>query len=514
MSREEFQKTTKRAGIIGISALAGACVGFFLQLLVAYYFGAGASTDAYFMAQSTSDLLGKLLMGGSITAVFIPLFIERITAGKKEDAWDLGLNIVNIMTFVYVIMLGVLWIFSKQFVHFIAPGFTGETYILTVSLLRVLLPSFFFLFLVEFATSMLNSLHNFALPASLRIVAPAVSIVCIALLATTIGIYSLALGVVIGSVIQFAILYWGLRKKGMKYRFFMRLQDPAIRSLAHLVYPFIFSVLTTQGAAIVYRVLVSDLAVGSLSAIKFAEKITQLLTIIFLNSVTLVMYPLLSEKASAHDTDGMRSTIASAMRSIVFVTLPLILAIAVLREPIVAFIYGRGSFSVEDARLTSMALLYLVLGLTTTGISSVLGHTVLALQKTRAAVAITICSQIVAISLFALLTPKMGVAGLALASSLVPLSSALLYFLYARKHIHHLGLIFIHKTYIKTIVLSTISTAGVWVLRDQFSGVLQVAIPLIVGACMYMVLSYVWRIEEAREASQMVRSKFEKLFPL
>jgi putative peptidoglycan lipid II flippase len=507
MSTTEFNSTAKNAGIIGVTALAGAGIGFVLQLLIAYYFGAGTTTDAFFMAQSTSEMLAKLLMGGSVTAVFIPLFIERLSRGNREGAWSLGFNIINTITALYLLLLILIGIFAKPFVHFIAPGFTGETFTLTVSLLRFLLPSFLFLFLVEFATSMLHSFKQFAIPATLRLVAPAVSLICIIVFVHPLNIYALALGVLAGSLVQLAIVVWGLVRQGMRYRFFINLKDPSLRSLARLVYPFIFSVLMTQGAGIVYRILVSDLSEGSLSALKFAEKITQLITIIFLNSVTMVIYPLLSEKASHKDSEGMRTTIASSMRLIVVATLPLICIIALLREPIVSFIYERGSFTSSDAALTSIALLYLVLGLTTTGISSVLGHTVLALQETRAAVFITICSQIVAIGLFAYLTPLMGVGGLALASSLVPLSSGLLYFIYLRKRIPSLYTIFMHRTYLKAILVAIISGGVVWVATGYLGSFI---LPALLGIASYVACGYLFHIEEMRDITAIVMKKLNK----
>ncbi|OGY31293.1 MAG: murein biosynthesis integral membrane protein MurJ [Candidatus Andersenbacteria bacterium RIFCSPHIGHO2_02_FULL_45_11] len=512
MSTSEFRHTASNAGMIGAAALAGSVVGFVLQLLVAYYFGAGNQTDAFFMAQSTSEMLAKLLLGGSVTAVFIPLFVERLAVKNRDGAWRLAFNILNIMTVAYIALLGCIWLLAGPFVHFIAPGFNGDTYTLTVSLLRLLLPSFLFLFLVEFATSILHSFKLFTLPATLRIVAPLVSILSILVFVHTLGIHALAIGIVAGSIIQLAILVVGLRRQGMKYRFFIDIRDPAIRSLVRLVYPFIFSLLMTQGAGIVYRILVSGLEEGSLSALKFAEKITQLLTIVFLNSVTLVIYPLLSEKASLHDTAGMRSTIASAMRLVVFVSLPLILAVAILREPLVTFLYQRGSFTASDTAATSIALLYLVLGLTTTGISSILGHAVLAIQKTRAAVAITIISQVVAISLFYFLVPTMGMAGLALASSLVPLSSALLYFLYLRRHIPALSTIFAHTTYIKTIILAIVSSAIVWVVSLSLTNyvLLQIIASLLAGALCYLVAARAWHIEEMQEVLGMVRAKLTR----
>lgn len=513
MDKQEFQHTAKNAGIIGVTAMAGAVVGFFLQLLIAYYFGAGKDTDAFFMAQSTSDLLSKLLMGGSVTAIFIPLFIERLTKNDKKGAWDVALNIINTVGFIYILLIVAVFIWSDQFVHIIAPGFDADKAKLTGSLLRVLLPSFFFLFMVEFATSMLQSLKEFALPALLRVVAPTISIICIALFVHQTGIYSIAIGVVLGSIVQLGILLFGLFRRGMRYRFFIHLKDPALMSLLHLVYPFILSVLVTQGAGIVYRVLASGLEEGSLSALKFAEKITQLMTIIFINSVTLVIYPMLSEKASMFDIAGIRSTIGRSLRLIVFTTLPLIITVAILRDPLIALVYRHGSFGADDAARTSIALLYLVLGLTTTGISSVFGHAILALKETRAAVAITICSQAVAISLFALLAPHMGVAGLALASSLVPLSSALLYYLYLTRYVSGLHYVFAHTAYIKMIVLTTISCALVWFIRPlvAFNILVELIVPSAIGALCYLGLAYMWKLEEVQEVLENISKKFAKV---
>lgn len=505
----------KSSGIIGITALIGAVLGFFLQLIVAYYFGAGASTDAFFMAQSTSELLGKLLMGGSVTAVFIPLFIDRLSRGKTEDAWDLGLNIVNIMACAYILLIALVWIFSGAFIHAIAPSFSGDTYTLTVSLLKVLLPSFLFLFLLEFATSMLHSFKEFVAPSFLRLVQPVVSIICILLLVKSAGIYSLAIGIVVGSLAQLAIIILVLMRYGMRYRFFINLKDPALGDVVRLVYPFVFSILITQAAGVVYRILVSTLEEGSLSALKYAEKITQLITIIFLNSITLVIYPLLSEKASHKDNSGMCITIGNSIRLVVFFTLPLILAIALLRQDIVSFIYQRGSFSAQDALFTSIALLYLVLGLTTNGISSIFGHAVLALQKTKAAVAITVASQVVAILLFILLVPYMDFAGLALASSLVPLSSALLYYLYLKKFIPSLYTIFIHGAYIKILILSAITSFIIWgIMQLQLPSFLQMVVSLTVGAGFYLGLAHVWHIEEMHQLTNIFRKQLQKILPL
>lgn len=508
---EEFLHTTSRAGLIGITAAAGALLGFVLQSFIAYYFGAGPNTDAFFMAQSTSELLSKLLLGGSIAAVFLPMFVERIAHQKKHEAWYLALNLLHLTFFILLAAVAFLALFASPFVRFvIAPGFDQETTALTVKLLYVLLPSFLCLFLVDLATAMLHSLRQFALPASLRLVAPLISIFSIILFVHALGIYSLALGVVIGSVVQLLILLGGLRRQGLRYRFILHPRDPAIRKLLRLVSPFIFSVLATVAAGIVYRIIVSHLAVGSLSTLKFAEKIIQFLTFVFLGSITTVIFPLLSEKASRKDFKGMRETIASAIRLMTFITVPMMVGLALLREPIIAFVYQRGVFTPENASMTAIALLFYGIGLTTNGISSVLGHAVLALQKTRAAAAVTILSQIIAIILFLVLTPTLAHAGLALASSLTPLAIALFYFLYLKRYLPNLRSIFWHRTFIK-IGLSGAALAGTVLLIRQLTSerilFAELLIPVLAGAGVYFLVAYMLRVAEINDLIRLVRSK-------
>lgn len=516
----EFSHTATNAGLIGLSAFAGSLIGFFLQLLVAFYFGASSQTDAYFMALSTSELLSKLLLGGSITAVFLPIFISQLAQGQPQAAWRMALNLLHLTFIVFIVLLSILAIFADPFVSFISPGFDSTTHDLTTRLLLVLLPSFTVLYLVELTTAMLQSLHRFLVPALLRIISPAVSIVIVLLLVRFIGIYSLAVGVVVGSLIQLSMLLATLHRHGFSYRFVLQPFDPTIKKLLILTYPFLLSVLVTQGAGITYRVLVSDLNSGSLAALKFAEKITQLLTIIFLNSVTMVIYPILSHKAARHDMAGMRATMASSIRLIFFVTVPVITGVALLRNPLVSFIYQRGSFSAADAAMTSTALLFLAIGLTTNGISSVLGHATLALQETRASVAVTIASQAVAISLFVLLVPTMSHAGLALASSLVPLSIALLYFLYLTRFIPNLLHIFIHPTYFKTAFITLLMGLIIYLINPwmtfftghrQLALISQLSIPTLIGTAFFLSTAYLWRVPELLQLLKLIRMRTSKL---
>src|SRR3989344_1117273 len=349
----------------------------------------------------------------------------------------------------------------------------------------------------------------------LRLIAPSASIIAVLLLARSLGIYSLAIGSVAGAVLQLSFLVWGLKRQGFNYHFIFQPHDPVIRRIWQLVYPFIVSVLVTQAAGITYRVLVSSLTPGSLAALKFAEKITQLLTLIFLNSVTMVIFPLLSSKAAARDYVGMRETIAGSVRLILFTLIPIIISVMLLRHPLIAVIYQRGSFSESDAAFTAVALLYLVLGLALNGVSSVFGHATLALQQTRVAVAVTVVSHAVAIYLFVLLVPRLSHAGLALGSSLVPIVIALLFFLSLRQSIPRPALIFWHTTHLKIVALALLLTGVITFTRPLAASIAASAwvhlfLPGLAGAAVFLAGAYLWRIPEMHTLVDIVKGKLVK----
>lgn len=508
------------ASLLGAMALGGALVGFFLQLLVAYYFGAGGATDAFFMASSISELAAKLLMGGSVTAVFVPMFVQYISAGNRERAWQLGLNITHLLAFAFALLLIIIGFFARSFVEIIAPGFNEATRELTVQLLYVLLPSFLFLFLVDVLVAVLQALQQFTIPALLRLLSPGISIISVVVLQHSLGIYALAVGVVAGSALQLLLVGAGLRQRGLTYRPFISPAHPDVRRLLYLVYPFVLSMIVTQLAGITYRVLVSELLPGSLSALKYAEKITQLLTIIFINSVTTVIYPRLAHQVRRGDLPGLVNTLSYAMRVTLLLTFPLSLGTMLLREPLIHFIYEHGSFTPQASGLTSTALLFLSINLVTSAVSSILAQAVLALQRTRAAVAVTIVSQAVAIGLFVLLVPHLQLAGLALASSLVPISSALLYFIHLYPLLPQAHKIFWQPALGKSIVLAGLLAAvlAVWQrLVPVGTGVIgqtltELLLPAATASFVFGGAAYWWRVPEIYDGLRLLRRTLRKSY--
>ncbi len=511
-------KAARAGSAIGLSTFAALIAGFLLQLSIAYKFGAGSGTDAYFMAQGTSELLAKILLGGSITSVFLPIFVEYLQGNQQERAWRLGNNLFHVSALAFVIVLTVLEIFTDQIVYFIAPGFSTETHVITVFLLRLMLPAFFFTMLMDLAASILNSLHVFGVPAFCRLVSPLISFVLVITLANRFGIYTLGFGTLIGGTIQLAIVLYALKGVGFKYRPILSLTDPDLRRVFVLVSPFILSILAAQAAGVVYRIIVSHFPEGSLSAIKFGDKLSQMTNSLFLTNIVTVSFPAFSRAVASGIQEEIVKTTKQAFRIMIFFGIPLTIGIILLRTNVVRVLYQRGSFTAEDAGMTSAVLGILLFGLLANGLSSLLGHLALAMKVTRVSVIVTIATQILSIGLFAFLGPRFGIKGLAMGSAISPFILVTLYAIALTKRIPTLWKIFADLSLIKIFICGVTLFVGSYAARQVtteyfpglFGDLFTIACTALLGLTAYLATAFTLRVPELNTMKEIMYYAIKK----
>ena len=502
-----------RAGsAIGLATIGALIIGFALQLTIAYRFGAGGATDAFFMAQGTSELLTKILLGGSLTSVFLPMFVEHLTQGRPERAWKLANHLFHLAGMGFLLVLGLLALFTHEVVSVIAPGFPPDIRTTTVLLLRIMLPGFFFLLLTDLAIAILHSFRVFGIPALARLVTPLLSLLLVLTAGARYGIVVLAVGTLLGATIQILLMVRALVRSGFVYEPALSLRDPDVRQVMRLVAPFALSVLAAQGAGVVYRILVSHFPEGSLSALKFGEKIVQVSNTLFLGSITTVAFPAFSRAVAKHVWEETRTTMRQALRLMLFFGTPLTVGIILLREPLVRLLYERGSFTAEDTSATASVLALFLVGFVANGVGSLLGHLALALKATRISVAVTIIAQAVSVILFLLLAPRMGIRGLALASAITPYILAALYVLFLTRHLTNLWTVFRDLHLVRFAVAGLALAVGVGSgqrLGGLMSGgtppdVLILLVSTVLGALAYGAAVWMLRIPEIRVVREIV----------
>jgi putative peptidoglycan lipid II flippase len=315
-------------------------------------------------------------------------------------------------------------VFSPLIMKAIAYGFTSspETFALTVTLTRIMFPYVFFICLVAFSMGILNTLGHFAAPALAPVllnVAMIGSMVAVACLYTdmTHRVYGLAVGVLIGGVLQLSLQIPFLIKKGFYFWRSAKIYHPGIKKIGALMLPATFGAAVFQINTLVQTLLASLLPVGSLSYLYYADRLVQFPLAIFGIATATAVLPSLSRQAAGKDFVGLKGTFQYAMNLVFYITVPSMVGLIVLREPIVALLFKRGAFSAQATKSTADALLYYAVGLWAFSAVRIVISTFYALQNTKTPVKMAIIAIITNIVLGRILMVFMGHTGLALALS-------------------------------------------------------------------------------------------------
>ena len=418
----ENSRVVRAAGVVGMATMLSRVFGFIRDIIVASLFGAGLTTDAFFVAFRIPNLLRRLLAEGSLTVSFVPVFTEYLKNRTREEALELADIAFTALSILLVIvsLLGVL--FSPLIVTIMAPGFvkTPAQYNLAVFLTRMMFPYILLISLVALCMGILNSLRHFAAPA----LSPVVLNLAMILAALTLRgffqepITALAIGVMAGGVLQLAMQWPFLVRMGVRLKPDFRFRHPGVRRIGLLMLPAAFGAAIYQINIFIGTILASLLPTGSVSYLYYADRIVELPLGVFAIAVGTATLPSFSEQVAQGRFEELKKTISFSLRIILFITIPATVALIALRVPIISVLFQRGEFGIQSTLLTSQALLCYAVGLWAFSVIRIIVSAFYSLQDTRSPMKAAIVALIVnAVFSVALMFPLQH-GGLALATSI------------------------------------------------------------------------------------------------
>jgi len=234
----------------------------------------------------------------------------------------------------------------------------------------------------------------------------------------TIRVLGLAGGVLLGGILQLVLQLPYLIKHGVRFWKRSGLWHPRMKTVGVLMLPTIFGAAVYQVNILVGTLLASLLPEGSVSYLYYADRLVQFPLGIFGQAAATAVLPSLSRQAAGSDHAGMGDTFGHAMSLVLFLTIPAMVGLITLREPIVAMLFQRGAFDIQTTRLTADALLYYALGLWAFSAVRIVVSTFYAMQDTRTPVISATISIAANILLGVALMGPMRHCGLALATAL------------------------------------------------------------------------------------------------
>jgi putative peptidoglycan lipid II flippase len=516
----ENSKVAKAAGVVGMATMLSRIFGFLRDMVVAAFFGAGLVTDAFFVAFRIPNMLRRLLGEGSLTVSFVPVFTEYLNKRTREEALELANVTFTALSIILVAvsLAGVL--FSPLIVTIMAPGFTKfpDQYALTVFLNRLMFPYIFFICLVALCMGILNSLRHFAAPA----LSPVVLNICMILACLFLRdwfaepIVALAVGVMIGGVAQLAMQWPFLIRMGVRLKLSFAFRNAGLRRIGILMVPAFFGAAIYQINIFVATILASLLPKGSVSYLYYADRIVELPLGVFAIAIGTAALPSFSEQVAKGYLEDFKRSISFSLRLIFFISIPAMIALIALREPIISLLFQRGEFTVDSTVLTAQALLYYAVGLWAYSAVRVIVSAFYSLQDTKWPMKAAVVALVVNILMSLLLMTPLKHGGLALATSIASaVNVTMLAVILKRKIGTYLEPQFYWSLF--KIILASLVMWGVillleyflpWDIRGPFNARFRfLAAAIFSGGASFLIASYLFKCPEMMSVAGMVKKR-------
>src|SRR5258706_1222066 len=343
--------------------------GYIRDQRIALLLGTTEVSVAYQLAFRIPNLFRRLVAEGAMTASFIPVFAGYMREKDREEVWDFANKLFWTLALVVAAITVLGMVLSPYVIHvFTSDVQSAGGLDLAVELNRIIFPYLFFVALAALAMGILNCFHLFGLPAATPVFWNLASI-----LFSIAAVWkyfknpatSLAVGVLVGGVLQFLIQVPLLVQKGMKFNFGISFAHPGIRNVARLMIPRLFGIGVAQINLLVDTrfATASIMPKGSLTALYYSDRVMELVLGGYAIAVATAILPMMSHQAAANDYSGLKKTLAFAIRLVAFITVPAMLGLMILREPIIRVLFQHGLFVAESTRLTARALLYYAIAL-------------------------------------------------------------------------------------------------------------------------------------------------------
>jgi putative peptidoglycan lipid II flippase len=367
VNKGAVEETTRRggllrsSGIVGIMTMLSRVLGLVRDVVIANYFGASGSADAFFVAFKIPNFLRRLFAEGAFSQAFVPVLSEYQTQKDHDDVKRLVDRVAGTLGLILLAITVLAVLAAPVLTAVFAPGFYMDhthKFELASEMLRITFPYLLLISLTAFAGAILNTYGRFAVPAF----TPVLLNVCLIGSAIFLSplfdepIIALAWGVLIAGAVQLIFQLPFLMHLKLLPKPVFGWQDEGVRRILKLMVPALFGVSVAQINLLLDTVLASFLQTGSVSWLYYSDRLTELPLGVFGIAISTVILPSLARKYASRSSKEFAHTLDWAVRMILLIALPSALALVLLAEPLIITLFKYGALTERDVAMSAMSL--------------------------------------------------------------------------------------------------------------------------------------------------------------
>lgn len=406
-------------------------------MILAYKFGQGDLTDAYFIAFHIPNTLMYVMGITLLRGMSSSIFSESIAKKRFNDLSVLFSTIFN-AAFILTAAISILCIWQMPAIIRLLPfPFQDASSDMIVLLGRILFTILITLGLSNYLGAILNAFRNFFLPGFSLIIANICMILGLIFFADKWSILSLAYGTAVGFFLAFLIQFIFVVKTKIPYKFLsLNINVPPVKSFIQKSMPLLLVTGMVQVSILISYIIALRIEEGMASALSYAGKINEISTSLFVIPLLTVLLPEFARDKAANNLDKLKSRIRFGAEVITATIVFWVSYLIVFHREVIKVLFQRGEFTVSNTAVTSDILLIYMIGLCFQAGYLFFVYIYLGMQKTKALTIIGVISYTINIILLIILSGFYGVRGLASAASITAFIYCLLLLItFKRKYI-------------------------------------------------------------------------------
>ncbi len=401
----------KATASVGSMTLLSRVLGLARDIVIARFFSAGDTADAFFVAFKIPNFLRRLFAEGAFSLAFVPVLSEyrsNYTLAQTRDLIDRVAGTLGLILLL-LSLLGVAA--SPVIISIFAAGFLDQPlkFDLTADMLRLTFPYILLISMTAMAGGILNTWKHFAVPAFTPVLLSLSMIGCALWLSPRleVPITALAWGVLIAGIAQLLFQLPFLYREGLLPRPKWGWRHPGVQKIIQLMIPALFGSSVAQINLLFDTFIASFLVSGSVSWLYYSDRLLEFPLGVFGIALATVVLPNLSQAHYRNGAERFSTTLSWAIRLSLIVAVPATFGLFILAQPILSTLFEYGAFSFNDSMMAAYSLMAYSLGLPAFVLIKILASGFYARQDTRTPVRIGIQAMVLNMALNVILVVSM-----------------------------------------------------------------------------------------------------------
>jgi putative peptidoglycan lipid II flippase len=521
--RAVSQGLAAAALLMVVATFGSRITGLLRAMVYARVFGLNPEFGVFVQAFRIPDLVYFLMAGGALRTGFVPVFAEYLAHGKRDAAWRTFSVLLWVLLIFAVVLVGLGMIFAPQLARLVAPGFGPQETAACARMMRVLFPAELFFVVGGLLQGTLNAHKHFLWPAVGPIVYNFFMIGGAIAAPYLWGIDTVTYSVVAGAIVSGVLMQIApLKRFGARVWAVLDLSDDGFRRVIRLALPVVFGLAVAEIVWVIISAL-STVVAGERGAaiMENANRLWKLPSGTFGAGVAIAIFPSLAEKYALNDHKGYIRDFSFGMRNTIFLTLPAILILGLLRVPLVRLLLEGGQFGPQDTQAVAEVLLWLTPGMLALSVVYILTRAFYARHDAMTPVLAGLASLVVCVgSAWLLMQMGYGLAGLGVATSLSSVANVILLMWLLKRRVGQLDGRRIGLSLLRSLPANLflgvicLGLPGVVVSALGPDGLLPrllaVAAPLVVGLAGFVMLAMIMQVEELQSAGKLLRRRRDR----